>query len=81
MAGGLNSVGDSISTTPTDVQPAGLTAPFSLNYNMGTPGTLDISMFGTTPIAGGGEVVQITFTSGQANPWELESISDLATLI
>ncbi len=52
---------DSTKLTAVAVYPAALTAGFALDYNVGTPGTVLVSLYGTTPVTGGGIVGYVLF--------------------
>jgi hypothetical protein len=74
----------------TSVSKTAISQGFTLTYNIGSPGRVIVSLFGTTPLSGSGAVVDITFdvvgtqgaqsaldlVSGQINEGAIETVLD-----
>ncbi len=59
---------DSTKLTAVAVYPAALTDGFVLDDNVGTPGTVLVSLYGTTPVTGGGIVGYVLFHVASTAP-------------
>ena len=63
----------------TSVTKTAITSPHTLTVNLGTPGVIRISLFGTTPLSGGGPYLTLGFDAtgaeGSASPLQFQSAS------